>query len=653
MTKIRLLCAKSDLEAVTDSLYEFGAIHVTRSKAFDTGTPLARLETVSPMLVKLRGVEDALQNSPAIGKNKALQAKLRAQAQAQARSQAESGGLEFDGKKIGGLRDEFFALKIEEYDALVKEKQAIEGELVAARSRENELAPFKKLALNSRKLETATQTNLLAALFFEASEANANEILKKIKQFGEALAFDSASGKPKVLAVVPRKSVDELRAAIGRVGREITPPKIPDDSTFDREHAAASARLAEAEARLQANSRALAAFAEKRLTRISALRKAFETEFRKADAAASFGQTKLAACVEGWISAQAFERLQNRLGEKFKQRVFIEKIDSGEEVPPSKLRNPVTAKPFELLTEFFSMPRYNEIDPTLLTSLTYPFFFGMILGDVGYGAILMIIGLALRFKLGENNLFLRRLGGVVAASGFATMVFGFVFAEAFGAEELLGFKLHPLISRVEENGINLLIAAAILVGYLHLSLGLALGAWEEFKEKYWRHGFAKVAWICVLTGLAAFATNAMGDLAFVKLLFFLNVFAPPFDLALLGAGVLGIIVFEGPVQVFEIPGILSNLLSYLRIMALGLSGVAIAGMVAKIPIDLNALASFDAAAMVTAFAMIFLVVLGHAMAVALGLMEAGIQSLRLHYVEFYSKFYKGGGVAFKPFRESE
>jgi V/A-type H+-transporting ATPase subunit I len=57
--------------------------------------------------------------------------------------------------------------------------------------------------------------------------------------------------------------------------------------------------------------------------------------------------------------------------------------------------------------------------------------------------------------------------------------------------------------------------------------------------------------------------------------------------------------------------------------------------------------------MVTGFAMIFLVVLGHAMAVALGLMEAGIQSLRLHYVEFYSKFYKGGGVAFKPFRETE
>jgi V/A-type H+-transporting ATPase subunit I len=649
MTKIRLLCAKSDLDAVTDALYEFGAIHVTRSKAFDTGTPLARLETVSPMLVKLRGVEDALQNSLAVGRNKALQARLRAQAQAQARS----GGFKFEGKKIEDLRDEFFALKLEEYDALTKERQTIEGELVAARSRESELAPFKELALNQKKLETATQTNLLSAVFFEAPEANANDVLKKTRQFGEAIAFDSASGKPKILAVVPRESVDALRASVGRAGREIPAPKIPDDSTFAREHAAASARLAEVEARLQANARAFAAFAEKRLTCISALRKAFETEFRKADAAASFGQTKMAACVEGWISARAFERLSGRLSEKFKQRVFIEKIDAGREIPPSKLHNPATARPFELLTEFFSMPRYNEIDPTLLTSLTYPFFFGMILGDVGYGAILMIIGLALRFKLGKNNLFLRRFGGVMAASGFATMVFGFVFAEAFGAEELFGFKLHPLISRVEEEGINLLIGAAILVGYAHLSLGLALGAWEEFREKYWKHGFAKIAWICVLSGLAAFVTNAMGELAFVKLLFFLKVFAPPFDLALFGAGVLGIIVFEGPIQVFEIPGILSNLLSYLRIMALGLSGVAIAGMVAKIPIDLKALASFDATAMVTGFAMIFLVVLGHAMAVALGLMEAGIQSLRLHYVEFYSKFYKGGGVAFKPFRETE
>ena len=647
MTKIRLLCAKSDLNALTDALYEFGAIEVTRtkaSKAFETGTPLARLETVSPMLIKLRSIEDSLLNAPLVVGDKALQAKLKSKADATSK---------FEATKIEELRDEFFALKLEEYDALYKEKQAIEGELVAARSRAFELKPFKELKLNHKKFETATKESRLTAVFFEAPEESANQTRAKISQYGEALVFDSSDGKAKMLAVVPRESADALRAAVGRAIREITPPNIPADSTFAAEYAAASAGLAAVETRLNANGRALLAFAERKLARISALHKAFEAEFHKADVAASFGQTQLSACVEGWIPEKRFEGLRERFNEKFKQRVFIEKIGSGREIPPSKLKNPATAKPFELLTEFFSMPRYNEIDPTLLTSLTYPLFFGMILGDIGYGLILVILGLVLRFKLGKNSLFLKRFGGVMAASGLSTMIFGFVFAEAFGSEQILGYTLHPLISRVEDYGIDLLIGLTILVGFLHLTLGLAIGAFEEFQEKLWKHGLGKIAWICVLAGLAAFVTNSMGELAFVNMLFFLKIFVPPFDLVLFGLGVLGIIVLEGPIQVFEIPGILSNLLSYLRIMALGLSGVAIAGMVAKIPVDFHALASLEPTAVITALAMIFIIVLGHALAVALGLMEAGIQSLRLHYVEFYSKFYKGGGTAFKPFRDSE
>jgi len=101
----------------------------------------------------------------------------------------------------------------------------------------------------------------------------------------------------------------------------------------------------------------------------------------------------------------------------------------------------------------------------------------------------------------------------------------------------------------------------------------------------------------------------------------------------------------------ELPSLFVNVLSYLRLMALGLSAAALGGIVASIKIDFSSIASLNPGAWISFLLMLLLVVLGHAVAIALGVLEAGIQSLRLHYVEFYSKFYKGGGIPFIPLRE--
>ena len=236
-------------------------------------------------------------------------------------------------------------------------------------------------------------------------------------------------------------------------------------------------------------------------------------------------------------------------------------------------------------------------------------------------------------------------------SALSTVIFGFIYAEAFGAESILGFELHPLLSRVHETGIETLFALSILIGFLHLTLGFLLGAWQGLREKHSKHAFAKISGVLVLWGFTAFLTNSMG-LVFTNLLGFLKFVLPsPLDLAAFMAGVAGLVYFEGAVQLVELPSLFVNVLSYLRLMALGLSAAALGGIVASIKIDFSSIASLNPGAWISFLLMLLLVVLGHAVAIALGVLEAGIQSLRLHYVEFYSKFYKGGGIPFIPLRE--
>ncbi len=117
----------------------------------------------------------------------------------------------------------------------------------------------------------------------------------------------------------------------------------------------------------------------------------------------------------------------------------------------------------------------------------------------------------------------------------------------------------------------------------------------------------------------------------------------------------GIAFFEGPTALVELPGLFANLFSYLRLMALGLSGVIIAGIINQIKLDPSTIYAhgFNAGALATFLIFGAIFVASHLGALALGLFESFIQSLRLQYVEFFSKFYKGGGVAFAPLRETD
>ena len=435
---------------------------------------------------------------------------------------------------------------------------------------------------------------------------------------------------------------------MAQFGKEMALPQV--QGSFAHGYSAAVEKISSLSGELSTVKKSAAAFASKHGHRTVSLRRDLEAEFKKAELPSRFGQNSVASAAEGWVSKSRFHSFESSLSSKLGERIVIEKVETGE-MPPTKLKNFFALRPFEFMIQFFSLPRYGEIDPTFFTALTYPLFFGMILGDMGYGLVILLLGIFLTSKAKAG--FLKSLGGMMVLSAVSTIIFGFIFAEFFGLESIFGLHFTPILSRIEEEGIESLLGLTVLIGAIHMALGFSLGIWQAFREGHRKHGYAKISWLLVEIGLLAFVSNSLQN-AFTQFLHPLGaVFASPLDLVVFFAGVAGLAWSEGIIQLFEIPSVLANVLSYLRIMALGLSGVALAGIINTIPVDPSALASFNPVAWIFFALAAVMLVLGHAMVLGLGILEAGIQSLRLHYVEFYSKFYKGGGIAFTPLRDNE
>ncbi|MGH2606288.1 MAG: V-type ATPase 116kDa subunit family protein, partial [Anaerolineales bacterium] len=268
-----------------------------------------------------------------------------------------------------------------------------------------------------------------------------------------------------------------------------------------------------------------------------------------------------------------------------------------------------------------------------LMALFLPAFFGMILGDVGYGAILLGASLWLRRRLFRAAA-LRDLATVLALGSAWGILFGFLYGEAFGT---LGetFGLHPIwMDRSDPATVSSLMLFSIGVGVVHTLLGLILGVWHAVRNRS-RHLLLERGGMLVgLIGLLGAASAVAG-------LFPRGFVTPGLSLVIVGVALLGaslgwVGVIAGPI---EFLGLIGNVLSYLRLAAIGLASVYLARVA-------NDLAGSLGSAMLG----VLVAVLIHALNLAMGAFSPGIHSLRLHYVEFFRKFYEGGGRPYQPFR---
>jgi V/A-type H+-transporting ATPase subunit I len=408
------------------------------------------------------------------------------------------------------------------------------------------------------------------------------------------------------------------------------------------------AQRTELESEKERSQEDLNALRERYIDYILASDECLSVATQKAEAPLRFATTKNAFIVEGWIPTKNLERVQGDVDRATEGHVMVA-TDASEAVSAEKvpiaLENPMPSEPFEVLVRAFSLPKYNEIDPTTFVALIYPFLFGLMLGDIGYGAVVIGIGFLVQRRLKSKGI--RDLAKILVYAGVISVVFGFIYNEFFGAQLFGGggfipfFYAYPTIPRFD-NVLTLLLIS-LVIGILMLTLGYALGFVNEYRQQGLKHAvFSKVSWLLLLWG---------GVLVIIEILPPLTTGAAirisPALLGGLAVAVVGfvfLIMGEGIIGIAELPTLLSNVLSYSRLLSIGISSAGIALAVNKLSDALF----FSRGGVFIIFGVLMLIV-GHTVNTALGILDSGLQSLRLHYVEFFTKFYSGGGTKYRPF----
>lgn len=350
-----------------------------------------------------------------------------------------------------------------------------------------------------------------------------------------------------------------------------------------------------------------------------------------------FGETDMTFVLAGWTPTKDFDRVCSVLKENIGDTIHIEKLLLTQDLKkraPVAMVNPPPARPFESLVKLLALPRYGHLDPTILMAVFLPIFFGMMLGDIGYGCILLVVSLIALRKVARGVM--HDILIVMAIGSVWAIVFGFLYGEAFGAlgEEL---GLHALwLDRAKAESVAPLLVTTIAIGAVHITLGLILGIWEALRERSRNHLLERGGMLVGLIGLFLIIAVVMEYLP--------HGFMTPaiasliVGIALLGASLGWLGILMGPI---EFIGLIGNILSYLRIAAIGLASVYLA----KIANEIAGLLGNLIVGLIVA-------VLIHALNLILGAFSPTIHSLRLHYVEFFRKFYEGGGRPYQPFKAS-
>jgi V/A-type H+-transporting ATPase subunit I len=339
-------------------------------------------------------------------------------------------------------------------------------------------------------------------------------------------------------------------------------------------------------------------------------------------------ETGLCFVILGWGRSDAIAGLAERLQERFNGAVVLEELQILEqdlELVPVSLKNPPYLRPFELFTRLLPLPRYSSWDPTPFIGFFFPLFFGMMLGDAGHGLVLITVALVVLWRRREGML--ADVARILLVSASCAVFFGILFGEFFGeaGAELVG--LVPLLPQ-RSRAIMPMLIFSLALGGAHVVLGLVLGLVTALRRGQRREVASRAVTICLLLCLAALVVTLVIPSPWLLSRSILVATGILIPLLFISGG------FLAPLELLKTVG---NIVSYARIMAIGLGSALLAN-------SANQLAGLSGDLIVGTVAAIVL----HAVAMALGVFAPTIHALRLHYVEFFNKFVEHGGRSFEP-----
>ncbi|HHY46625.1 MAG TPA: V-type ATP synthase subunit I [Firmicutes bacterium] len=399
------------------------------------------------------------------------------------------------------------------------------------------------------------------------------------------------------------------------------------------------ARCAEEEGRLREEVKGLFVYREK----LYSLYDYFNMEKEKYLQRSGWYGTRESFALEGWIPRKELGPLEKRVEQDFESCCVLAREPEEGEMVPVLLDNPAIITPFEAVTEIYSMPHPAAIDPTPLLAPFFFVFFGLCLGDVGYGLGLTAISVLLLRKVKMAGI-AKKLFTLLALCGISSAIVGALTGGWLGTL----IKVPPLWFNPIENPL-LMLGVSFALGIIQIFTGLAVKLYANIRAgKIWDGIFDQGFWMVLLVGLILLlAAPSLGSPLASRVAAFLA-----------GAGAVGLIATQGRskkniivrlgsgvLSLYGVTGYLSDVLSYSRLLALGLASSVIAGVIDTMALMLGGVPVLG---WIAAFV---LLAGGHVFNLAINVVGSYVHSSRLQYVEFFSKFFEGGGRRFMPFKK--
>ncbi len=349
---------------------------------------------------------------------------------------------------------------------------------------------------------------------------------------------------------------------------------------------------------------------------------------------ASAFETRMCFFINGWMPSRDVGPVREKIFDAFGGQVVIDEKEMREEdveKVPIVLKNPSYFEPFELFTRLLPLPSYTSYDPTPFIGIFFPIFFGLILGDAGYGLFLGAASLILLKRFRQKGS-VRDGAKILCVCSVYSFFFGILFGEFFGDLPHRIFGFEPLCIE-RRTAIFPMLFFAIAIGAGHILLGLFLGALTAFRKKAKKEMLYKLMSMITILCLIIVTVSLFGvfPAPFTRPVIFVILFLMPF---LFFAG--------GLLAPLELLKSIGNIISYVRIMAIGLASVLLAFVANR----LGGLTGDVVTGVVVAGLM-------HLVNIILGVFSPTIHSLRLHYVEFFSKFIEHGGRKFEPLKRGQ
>lgn len=382
------------------------------------------------------------------------------------------------------------------------------------------------------------------------------------------------------------------------------------------------------------------------------------SQLQRKKAESHFGQTSDTFVIEGWVPAGKWPNFQEQLNGEFDELALVEAEQMDRETPPICLDNPKLIRPFEVITELYGMPNSREFDPSPFLAPFFFIFFGLCLTDAAYGIIITATFLFLLKKY-RATLGKIKLMWVLLFGGISAIFMGAITGGWFG--DLVDY-LPPSLDFLK-NGREVLmlfnpmdqvmtfILIALILGFIQICFGLVIRTVRNIRNGDLVEALCSpLAWLILINSIVLVFLGYKGIL-------------PPFlktiGLAMVGLSSLTIVLLTDRTSpnrilriawgVFELYGItsyLGDVLSYLRLFALGLATSVVAMVV-------NLLGSMVLGCPYVGWAMFILIfTIGHLFNIVINGLGAFVHTLRLHYVEFFPKFFQGGGTQFRPFQRN-